>query len=145
LKKSHFLYILCLFFLSVTSISFAQHLVIDSLKRVLSVAKIDSAKVNVYNAIAHAYRESNPDSTNFYAAKAQQLAYKNQYVFGLANAHLNKGNAQIIFSNYPEALQNFVKAQQYFEQLSDANSEIDQARIKNGLARSYASAGVVYS
>ena len=118
---------------------------IDSLKRVLTVAKIDSAKVNVYNAIAHAYRESNPDSTNFYAGKAQELAQKNQYVFGLANAYLNKGNAQIILSNYPEALQNFIKSQQYFEQLSAANSEIDQARIKNGLARSYASAGVVYS
>ena len=145
MKKSYIPQFLCILFIGISPCSFAQQPVIDSLKRVLNASKIDTAKVNTYNALAHAYRESNPDSTNFYAGKAQQLAQKNNYLFGIANAYLNKGNAKDILSNYPEALKNFNQAQQYFEKLGDGNSETEKAQIKNGLARSYASAGVVYS
>lgn len=127
------------------AISFAQQPVIDSLKRVLSVSKTDTVKVNLYNAIAHEYRESNPDSTAAYATKAQQLALKRKYNFGVANAYLNKGNASVIFSNYTQARGHFEQARKLFEGLLQSGSDIEKRRIQNGLARAYASIGVVYS
>lgn len=118
---------------------------IDSLKDVLSVVKSDSAKVNTYNNIADKYKESNPDSTAFYAIKAATLARKTNYNFGLANAYINSGNSNIILGNYRRANQYFNKAQLAFEKLLTSSSEIDAKQIKNGLARAFASQGIVFS
>ncbi len=122
-----------------------QNSQIDSLKRVFKYSKIDSAKANIYNNIADKFKESNPDSTDFYAAKANVLSQKINYIFGQANANLNIGNANIILGNYRIAINNFQKAQTTFEKLLDSNSEIDIKRLKKGLARAYASQGIVYS
>ncbi|HLA56720.1 MAG TPA: tetratricopeptide repeat protein [Flavobacterium sp.] len=121
----------------------AQALQVDSLKRVLAVVKIDTAKVNVYNNLANQFKESNPDSVAFYADKATALSQKIGYDLGLGNALINKGNSNIILGNYAAALENFTKAQSVYEPLLDKNP--DDKALKNGLARAYASAGVVYS
>ena len=142
MKKNYFLTSICLLFIST---AFAQQPAIDSLKRVLRVSKIDTAKVNLYNALSHQYRESNPDSTHFYAGQALTIAQRTKYNFGVANAYLNKGNANVILSNYPLALKNFLQAQHYFEAELESPDGIQTERIKNGLARAYASAGVVHS
>lgn len=118
---------------------------VDSLKQVFLVAKIDTVKVNALNAIADKYKESNPDSTAFYAMKASVLAKKSGYDFGLANAYINSGNSNIILGNYRQANQYFAKAQNVFEKLLNSNSGIETKMIKNGLARSFASQGVVFS
>ena len=89
----------------------AQNSQIDSLQRILRVTKIDTSKVNHYNAIADLYKEIDTDSTLFYAQKAAFLSTKTGYNFGLATAYNNKGNASIILGNYPVALQYFKKAQ----------------------------------
>ena len=137
-----FIFLLLIF---TSTVSFAQNSAIDSLKRVLSVAKIDTSKVNAYNNLADQFKESNPDSTAFYARKAMLLAQKIDYDFGLANAFMNSGNSNIIRSNYSQALKDFYKAQSVYKNLLETNSEIDKKKIKNGLARAYASAGVVFS
>ncbi len=116
---------------------------IDSLKSVLKAAKIDTVKVNIYNKIADKFKESNPDSTAFYAQKATSLSLKIKYNFGLANAYINTGNSNIIFGNYAAALTYFKKAQSVYEPLLEEDPT--NTMIKNGLARAYASAGVVYS
>jgi tetratricopeptide (TPR) repeat protein len=118
---------------------------VDSLKRVLSVVKIDTVKVNVFNSIADKYKESNPDSTAYYALKAADLAQKKSYYFGLANAYINSGNSNIILGNYRQANLYFGKAQSVFEALLTADSEIEMKRIQNGLARAFASQGIVFS
>ena len=69
--------------LNVSAFSQSNSTAIDSLKRVLAVAKSDTAKVNTFNSIADKYKESNPDSTAFYAIKAAALARKSNYDFGL--------------------------------------------------------------
>ena len=134
-----------LLFLLFSVFGMAQKAPIDSLKRVLPFAKTDSAKVNVLNAIADKFKESNPDSTHWYATQAQILTQKIKYDFGQANVFLNFGNAQIILGNYKTANLNFEKAQALFEKLLATDSEIDEKRIKNGLARAYASQGIVFS
>jgi len=121
----------------------AQNSQIDSLQRILRVTKIDTTKVNHYNVIADLYKEIDTDSTLFYAQKAVVLSTKTGYNFGLASAYNNKGNASIILGNYPVALQYFKKAQTEFQICLKQNP--DQKQYKKGLARSYASSGIVYS
>ncbi len=145
MRKKYNQQFIFLLFLFIGVHSFAQKSAIDSLKRVLSVAKIDTSKVNTYNYLADQFKESNPDSTAFYAQKAMQLSQKIEYNFGLANSLMNSGNANIIRSNYGQALKDFNKAQSVYKKLLETNSEIDKKKIKNGLARAYASAGVVFS
>jgi tetratricopeptide (TPR) repeat protein len=134
-----------LLLLLVSGICTGQNPVADSLQRVLHAVKIDTVKVNTYNALAFEYRETDPDSTALYAQKAISLAHKIHYDFGLAHALLNRGNSNIILSNYPAALKDFTQAQQHFESLLDQDNETDPHKIKNGLARAYASKAVVFS
>jgi tetratricopeptide (TPR) repeat protein len=121
----------------------AQYIQIDSLKKVLKSTKTDTSKVNQYNKIADLYKEINPDSTLFYAQKATILSLKKGYTAGFAVACINKGNASIILGDYPNALQYFDKAKSEFEKALHQNS--DDKKLKSGLARTYASSGVVYS
>ena len=121
----------------------SQNKDIDSLKRVLRVVKIDTSKVNLYNHLADKFKEINPDSTSFYADKATVLSKKIDYGFGLATSFINKGNSNIILGNYKKAKNDFLQAQTTFQSLLDDDS--DNKKLKNGLARSYASAGVVFS
>jgi tetratricopeptide (TPR) repeat protein len=143
--KNQYLIITLFLTFFLNGICLAQNTKIDSLKRVLPATKTDTAKVNIYNKIADKFKESNPDSTRFYAAKAILLAQKTNYTFGQANAFLNVGNANIVLGNFKIANQNFEKAQTLFEKLLDNNETIDNKLIKNGLARALASQGVVFS
>lgn len=123
----------------------AQNPVVDSLQRVIHAVKIDTVKINAYNALANEFKETNPDSTLFYSKQALRFSQQIRYDYGRGEALMNLGNANIILSNYPEALQKFEQAQKHFESLLASGSEIDPKRIKNGLARSCASIAVVYS
>ncbi|MCD0465171.1 tetratricopeptide repeat protein [Flavobacterium sp. ENC] len=122
--------------------AFAQNAQIDSVRNVLRFAKADTVKVNQYNTIADLYKEINPDSTLFYAQKAAVLSRKAGYNFGLGSAFTNKGNASIILGNYPVALHYFKNAQTEFKIALQQNP--DKKALRKGLARAYASAGVVY-
>ncbi|TPG29785.1 tetratricopeptide repeat protein [Flavobacterium pectinovorum] len=120
----------------------AQNAQIDSLMSVLRLTKADTAKVNRYNTIADLYKEIDPDSTLFYAQKAAILSTKTSYTFGLASSFTNKGNASIILGNYPAALKYFKNAQTEFGIALKQNP--GKKELKKGLARAYASSGVVY-
>jgi len=134
-----------LLILLVSTVSLAQNPVVDSLRKVVVSASKDTTRVNTYNALANEFKESNPDSTLFYAKKAADLARKIHYDYGVAAAYMNHGNANIILSNYPQALSDFNQAQERFQLLIENPSTLDLKKLKNGLARAYASAGVVYS
>lgn len=141
MKKKYSIEILISLILFCT-LSWSQKTATDSLKRVLRAAKADTTKVNLYNHIANHFKESNPDSTAYYASKAASLAQKINYPFGLATSYINRGNSNIILSNYTKAKIDFEKAKTSFiQQLEDS----DTKEIKNGLARAYASLGVIYS
>lgn len=115
----------------------------DSLKRMLKVVRVDSAKANIYNHLAVQMREVSPDSSLQYANRAAALSQKIGYGFGMSNAEINKGNANIILGNYKTALAFFEKAKAGYAKLLDDNP--DDTLLKNSLARAYASIGVVYS
>lgn len=121
----------------------AQNSQTDSLKRMLAVARQDTSRINLYNKIADRLKEIHPDSTLLYADKAAVLSSKEKYPSGMANAYMNKGNANLILGRHPEALANFKKAQSQYEILLDKNADDRPAKI--GLARSFASCGIIYS
>lgn len=137
--------LLLILFLEIMSYSscYSQNTKIDSLKRVFKNVKQDTAKVTIFNSIADQFKETNPDSTAFYAEKANILSTKINYKFGLANSYINKGNSNLILGNYDIALKDFLKAQTIYQSLLDADSA--NKKLKNGLARAFASAGVIFS
>jgi tetratricopeptide (TPR) repeat protein len=123
--------------------AWSQQATIDSLKRVIRVTKTDTAKANIYNHLAFEYKESNPDTTFYYAKKALEVATKIRYDFGIANSYVNFGNGNIVLGNYKEAKNYFEKAKKTYQKLVDG--ETKNKSFINGLARTYASLGVIYS
>ena len=140
----HSIPIAILFFTaSISGVCWAQTNPVDSLKSVLSKSKIDTVTVNAYNHLANYYKDSNIDSTRYYAQKAASMAVKTNYGFGLANANINLGNFNLVTGNYKAALHHFQKAQLKYESLLEKNTT--DKTFKNGLARAFASAGIVYT
>jgi tetratricopeptide (TPR) repeat protein len=138
------IHIITIFFgLAFSNLLFSQKSEIDSLKRVLQVTKVDTSKANIYNHIANKYKETNPDSTAFYAQKAALLSKQIKYGFGLGNSYINLGNSNIILGNYETATVCFNKAAEQFQVLLKSDDE--NLQYKNGLARTFASLGVIYS
>ncbi|WP_284653621.1 tetratricopeptide repeat-containing sensor histidine kinase [Flavobacterium terrisoli] len=123
--------------------SYSQNTTIDSLKRVIRITKIDTSKVNIYNQLAFEFKESYPDSSLYYALKAKGLSRKIGYHSGLANGTVNEGNVFIISGDYKNAKKSFGNAKDIFEKLLE--EEENNKTFKNGLARSYASLGVIFS
>lgn len=131
------------FLLLTADYSWSQQNVIDSLKRVYKAAKIDTAKVATLNRISAAFKETQMDSSFYFASKAETWARKINFKEGMANAAINKGNANIIISSYKDAKNEFEKAKKLFEELVDKDD--DNKTFIFGLARCYSSLGVIYS
>jgi tetratricopeptide (TPR) repeat protein len=136
--------LLVFFLLTFSTIGWSQNQKIDSLVSVLERTKNDIDKAQLLNAIADEYKASNPKLMMQYANQALQLATKIKFNIAQGNAYLNIGNANIIIGNYPEALRNFSNAQIVFEKEFERNSE-NENEIKNCLARTYGSIGIVFS
>jgi len=141
--KSKFNTATLLFAFATCSFGIAQQSQADSLKTVVVHAKTDTVKVNAYNKLSDHFKQSHPDSVAFYAQKAADLSSKINYGFGVATAALNFGNFHILSGKYALALADFKKAQITFKKLLSQNP--DDKALKNGLARAYASSGIVYS
>jgi tetratricopeptide (TPR) repeat protein len=132
-------------FLLLTLFANAQNKAIDSMLVVLKKSNKDIANTKTLNAIADAYKTSDPKMMLVYANKALQLSKKIGYKLEEGNAYLNLGNANLYFGNYSIALDNFTKSQIVFENelnISTPNSKID---LQNNLARSYGSIGKVFT
>ncbi|CAM3880438.1 Two-component system sensor histidine kinase [Flavobacterium branchiophilum] len=121
----------------------AQTTEIDSLKKLMRVAKTDTLKVNLYNKIADYYKTITPDSTQIYAQKAQFLAQKVGYSQGLGQSYINTGISHLIFGDYRKASSYFLKSKVIFEKL--LSKDENNKNFKNGLARSSASMGIIYT
>ncbi len=122
----------------------AQNKGIDSLLLALQHSKNDIDRAQTLNAIADAYKTSDPNLMADYATKALVLSQKIEYKIEEGNAQLNLGNANIILGNYAASLSHFALAQDIFENESQTNSNNSLA-IKKGLAKSYGSIGIVFA
>jgi tetratricopeptide (TPR) repeat protein len=132
---------LLVLFLFVCSLLSAQSA--DSLVATLPRVKNDIERADLLNAIADAYKVSDPSKMGQYAGKALDLSHRIKYRAAEGNALLNLGNAGILSGDYAKALENFTKAQNLFG--NELASNPRDAKIKAGLAKAYGSIGIVFS
>ncbi len=120
----------------------AQNKTIDSLHVQLKNANSDILRSKLLNNLASEYSANNPKLMLSYANKALSLSSKIGFKIEQGNAYHYIGNANVIFGNYSNALDNFLKAQHIFEnEISFKSNEIE---LQNGLARAYGSIGFVF-
>jgi tetratricopeptide (TPR) repeat protein len=141
--KSKYITLSLIGILAFSTVSQAQNVKIDSLKRVLKATKTDTSRVILYNQIADEYKVINPDSTKVFATKANTIAKQKKFEFGLGTSYINLGNANIILGDYKNAKITLRKAIQSFE--NSINNDANNKRNKIGVARAHASLGVVFS
>lgn len=123
----------------------SQTKVLDSLLTVLKNETDAKRKVFLYNEIATEYSDSNPEKMLEYAKKglviSQQMGLKEDE----GTAWFNVGNANIMLNKYTEALKSYTNAQSIFEKIIENKSSTDINGVKDKLAITYGSIGVVCS
>lgn len=113
-------YSLCLLLFSPFH-SFAQRAAVDSLYNNLSqYGPKDTMRVRAFIQLAYAYNQIDPDSTQFFARKAQELSEQLQYIRGIALSQQVLGVAYSIQGNYADAQQSYLRALDLFEMVSDS-------------------------
>jgi tetratricopeptide (TPR) repeat protein len=120
----------------------AQNKTIDSLLVQLKNTNSDIVRSTILNDLAKEFGVNNPRLMLSYANKALQLSSKIGFKMEQGNAYHYIGNANIIFGNYANALDNFSKSQQIFE--TEIPFKSNETEIQNGLARAYGSIGFVF-
>jgi len=131
------------FFLSINVLS--QTKVLDSLFVELKKTSADTEKVYILNDIASEYADSDPGKMLEYAKKALQLSQQIGLEREEGTSWFNVGNANVMLSRYAEALKSYTNAQAIFEQLVKTVPAAEKNSIKNKLAITYGSIGVVCS
>jgi len=116
MKKKDLLF-LFIFFLSTQC--FAQNPQIDSIKKVLSVAREDSFKVNSLLALSREFFSISPSEAINYAMQARDLAEEIKFKKGIAYAYKNIGIGYYMQAKYLESLANYDKALAIFDSLDD--------------------------
>ncbi|HEU5364232.1 MAG TPA: tetratricopeptide repeat protein, partial [Hanamia sp.] len=116
MKKKDLLFCI-IFFLSTQC--FAQTSQIDSIKKVLSVVKEDSLKVNSLLALSREFFSISPAEAINYATEARDLAEKKHFKKAMAYAYKNIGIGYYMQAKYLESLGNYDKALAIFDSLDD--------------------------
>ncbi len=106
----------------------------DSLKKILSTNIVDSAKVDVLNALCKVFFNTNPDTSIVIATTAKSLAENINYKKGLALACKNIGKGYYLEGKYKEAILNWQQAIEVYKLLND----------KTGVANMLSNQGAVY-
>jgi len=127
-------YLLLSIFLIFSSCCFAQNSKIDSIKKVISAAKVDSLKVNSLISLSKEFLSISPQETINYAITARDLAQKADFKSGLAYAYKNIGIAYFTLGNYVGSLENYNHSLAVFDSLKD----------KSGVANILSNEGAVY-
>lgn len=122
----------------------SQTKVLDSLFVELKKQKEDSIKIDVLNAIAEQY-ENDPAKMMDYSRKALKLAQEKRLKRRTAYSWFNVGTANILQSNYAEALKNFTNTQVLYEELVKSPGKEKVLPVKQALAATYGSIGIVCS
>ncbi|MES1214113.1 MAG: adenylate/guanylate cyclase domain-containing protein [Bacteroidota bacterium] len=107
---------------------------IDSLKSNLTLAKDDSARVDILLQISNYFLSTEPKEAVPYATEAIELATKINYQTGLAKSLKSIGIAYYQQSQYKEAIENWNRALEAFKKLND----------KVGISNIQSNIGAVY-
>lgn len=123
----------------------SQSKVLDSLFMALGKTNTPVEKTYVLNNIAAEYSDSEPEKMLDYAKKALTIAQNNNLKKEEGTSWVNIGSANILLSHYAEALKSYTNAQTLFEGLLKTVPESEKNSIKDKLAITYGSIGIVCS
>lgn len=140
LKLLLFTFFFTLFYLPVLS----QSKELDSLFAELKKPVADTVKIEILNAIAEQL-ENDPVRMMEYSKKALALSQEKELTRLTAYSWFNVGTANILQSNYNEALRNFTNTQVLYERLVKSPGKEKVLPIKTALAATYGSIGIVCS
>ena len=124
--------------------SFGQGKKIDSLRIAFSKTNADTSKTNILNAVSFELRNSDPDSSIYYARQALSIAQKTKFEEGAAESYLLIGSAYNDLGKNDDALLLLTRAKRLYEKLSVTNKKLSYKNKKN-FARTYNALGNVYS
>jgi two-component system NtrC family sensor kinase len=91
----------------------------DTLIQQIAIAKEDTSKVNLLNAISFSYAWSDADTSILYAQQAIDVAQKINFEKGVADAQQNMCAAFTTLGNFSRALDNAFKALTFYEKIDD--------------------------
>ncbi|MCU0445115.1 MAG: tetratricopeptide repeat protein [Microscillaceae bacterium] len=114
-----------------TATAEAQCEKIDSLYRILKVAKADTDRINALNNLVETLvQNSKPGKASFYARQALKMAQKAKYNKGVADAltHINLLDSRDLSEN-PQIINDFQKALTIYEELGDRDRTIRTLEI----------------
>ena len=117
---------------------------LDSLFAELKKPVHDTVKIDILNSIAEQY-ENDPAKMMEYSKKALALSQEKKLKRLTAYSWFNVGTANILQSNYAEALKNFANTQVLYEELIKSPGKEKILPIKTALAATYGSIGIVCS
>jgi class 3 adenylate cyclase len=112
----------------------AQNNESDSIKKLLSNTKADTATVNLLIALSKSYFNSDPNAAIRDAEMAKQMAIQINFKRGIALASKNIGIAYYMKGDYVEAINNWNDAKAVFDSIGD----------KVGIANMLSNQGAVY-
>lgn len=130
IRKSIVVLLLCIS----NSFLYSQQNHIDSLLKLISIAKEDSNKVDALIALSKEYRGNNPVDAIKYANEAKVLAEKINYPKGRGYAYKGLGLVYVIQGKYIETIENYEIALGIFDSLG----------YKEGVANILSNEGTVY-
>ncbi|HAN77212.1 MAG TPA: hypothetical protein DCQ31_05270, partial [Bacteroidales bacterium] len=134
-KDRKFIFTICLLIVFGMQLHGQNRNEIDSLNKLYRIEKMDTIKVQLLNNISKLYWFFNPDTAILISEKALVIAKKSKYLKGEAGCYNSIGACNIIKSNLPIAIDNFLNALNIGKVLNDSAI----------IALQYQNIGVVYN
>ncbi len=124
--KRYFYILLFLVLNCLQQLTYAQDIIVDSLKQVLNSTKQDTTKVNALNALSSYFNKKGDYLSSLsYAQQGLSLAEKQSFRPGIANSYVNIGAISNSQSHPDIALTNYYKALEIYEDLNYAKKIAD--------------------
>ena len=111
----------------------AQQHKIDSLQKLLAIAKEDTTRVNLLNQLSRSFSNSKTDSTLIYANRAREFSQKIGYIKGEVRSLNLIGSIMIMTGNFPKALEIGLEALTKSEASGDERLIANSYRLLNGV------------
>jgi len=129
-----------LFLMIISVILISAQSAVDSLLTVLKKEKNPNRIAALQNQISDAYKHSDPEQMQKFALLALTNSRKNKNIYQQSVAYQNIGVSFLIYGDYKKALQNFDSSEKILLKINSEKKE-----IKETLAKTFGSKGVVYS
>jgi signal transduction histidine kinase/Tfp pilus assembly protein PilF len=114
---------LLLYFLMFTVLVFPQDQVkVDSLKKLLKKAKIDTVKADLLNQLFEEHINGDTSMARDFANQAFRLSSRSEYSRGIANYYLNLANLELARENYRKARNYIQRSIDLYEDVGDLNA-----------------------